>query len=69
MYCESLYFAFIFICILSAFQELQMLASSRQPNFVTFTGGNLSLGDIFFPCYYYFLSPLETVLGLESKLS
>lgn len=32
---------FIFICILSAFQELQMLASSRQPNFVIFTGGNL----------------------------
>lgn len=34
---------------LYAFQELQMLASIRQPSFVTCTVGNLSLGNIFFP--------------------
>lgn len=34
---------------LFTFQELEMLAPIRQAGFVTFTVGNLSLGDIFFP--------------------
>lgn len=34
-----------------------MLASIRQPNFVTFTVGNLSLGDVFFFLTLFFHEP------------